>query len=36
MFARDVGGVVVEVPRKQQAKQLDQEIATVLAKPRSR
>ena len=34
MFARDVGGEVVEVSRHQQEKLIDREIASVLAKPK--
>jgi hypothetical protein len=36
MFARDVGGEVVEVSRHQREKLLDQEIATVLTEPKTR
>jgi len=36
MFAREVGGQVVEVTPRQKEKVLDREIASVIAKPRSR
>ena len=36
MFARDVGGTVVEVTRQQKAKLLDKEINATLAKPKAR
>jgi hypothetical protein len=35
MFARDVGGTVVEVTRQQKEKLLDAEIASALAKPKA-
>jgi len=35
IFARDAGGTVVEVPRRQKDKVLDQEIAVTLAAPRT-
>jgi len=34
MFAREVGGTVVEVTRRQKEKLLDQEIASALAEPK--
>ena len=35
MFARQLGGTVVEVTRRQKEKLLDQEIASVLAEPKA-
>jgi hypothetical protein len=36
MFAKDLGGTVVEVTRQQKAKLLDREIDAVIAKPKAR
>jgi hypothetical protein len=36
MFARDVGGAVVEVTRRQKDKLLDQEIASALTEPKTK